>query len=236
MQARTIRGVSFDFGDTIVALDEAVLLEKITREGLFAPLARLQAAVPPARAAYDAAIAAGIANHPWKPFMKVLLEHAGAEPALEIDRVVHALWLDQPRHNLWRRLVPGVAALCRELARARVPIGILTNSEGKARDLVHDLGLGDVFELVIDSGVLGVAKPDPRIFAAFAAAMGLAANELVHVGDSLEADVLGASAAGFDAIWFAGRAAEAPPGVTVCANAAELRRAFSERGLLPTAQ
>jgi HAD superfamily hydrolase (TIGR01549 family) len=227
------RGVSFDFGDTIVALDEALLLKKIEREGLTARLGRLEAAMQPARAAYDAAVAAGSADHPWKPFMKALLEHAEAQPASEIDRVVHALWLDQPKHNLWRKLLPGVPAVCRELAAAGVPIGILTNSEGKARTLVSELGLDDALGLVIDSGVLGVAKPDRRIFEAFAAAIGLPASEIVHVGDSLHADVRGAQAAGMDAIWFAGREMEAPPGVTVCADATGLRRALSLRGLLP---
>jgi HAD superfamily hydrolase (TIGR01509 family) len=146
--------------------------------------------------------------------------------------VVLALWLDQPKHNLWRKLLPGVPALCRELAAAGVPIGILTNSEGKARALVDELGLDDALGLVIDSGVLGFAKPDRRIFEAFAAAMGMPAAEIVHVGDSLHADVLGAQAAGMAAIWFAGRAEEAPPGVPVCKDAAELRSALEARGLL----
>lgn len=233
MQARPIRGVSFDFGDTIVALDEALLLEKIERAGLTAALARLEAAVQPARAAYDAAVAAGTANHPWKPFMRALLAHAGAQPATEIDRVVHELWLDQPKHNLWRKLVHGVPALCRELAAAGVPIGVLTNSEGKARVLVDELGLDDALGLVVDSGVVGVAKPDRRIFEAFATAIDVPLREIVHVGDSLHADVLGARAAGMDAIWFAGRPEDAPPGVTVCQDAAELRSALSARGLLP---
>ena len=231
MRSRPIRGVSFDFGDTLVALDEALLLSKIEREGATATLARLEAAVAPARAVYDAAVAAGTASHPWKPFMRALLEHAGMEPAAELDRVVDALWRDQPRHNLWRKLLPGMPELCRELARAQVPIAILTNSEGKARALAVELGLDDAFDLVIDSGVVGFAKPDPRIFAELTGAMGLAPDEIIHVGDSLHADVLGARAAGLEAVWFGGRAGDAPEGVAVCANAAELRRALAARGV-----
>lgn len=232
MGERTVRGVSFDFGDTIVALDEAELLSKIQREGLTAELARLEAAVGPARLAYDTAIANGTANHPWKPFMKALLEHAAARPAVDIDRVVDLLWLDQPRRNIWRKLLDGMPELCRDLARAGVPIAILTNSEGKARDLVQELNLDDAFQIVIDSGVVGVAKPDARIFAALVSAMGLAPGEILHVGDSLRADVLGARAAGLEAIWFAGRRDEAPPGVAVAADATELRAELARRGLL----
>ena len=59
-----LRGVSFDFGDTIVALDERLLLQKIQRLGLSAPLARLELrfsrrVTPSARA-----IANGDASHP----------------------------------------------------------------------------------------------------------------------------------------------------------------------------
>ena len=227
-----VRGVSFDFGDTIVALDERLLLQKLEREGLSADLARLEAALPSARSAYNAAIADGAVNHPWKPFMRALLEHAGTQPASELERVVEALWLDQPRNNLWRKLLPGMPELCRELKMAGVPIGILTNSEGRAHMLAEELGLATLFETLIDSGVFGVAKPDARIFEAFAMDMHLPAAAIVHVGDSLRADVLGALGAGMQAIWFAGREEQAPPGVAVCEDSEALRAEFVRRGLL----
>jgi putative hydrolase of the HAD superfamily len=53
--------------------------------------------------------------------------------------------------------------------------------------------------VVIDSAVVGVAKPDPQIFALALAALGLSAvdrSTVVHVGDSLRYDVAGALAAG----------------------------------------
>ena len=53
--------------------------------------------------------------------------------------------------------------------------------------------------MVIDSAVVGVAKPDPQIFALALAALGLSAvdrSTVVHVGDSLRYDVAGALAAG----------------------------------------
>jgi HAD superfamily hydrolase (TIGR01549 family) len=228
-----VRGVSFDFGDTIVGIDERLLLEKIRREGLDAQLSALGLAIAPARRAYEEAIASRAASHPWKPFMKALLEHAAAEPRGEVDRVVDALWLDQPRLNLWRKLLPGIVELARELRAHRVPIGILTNSEGKAATLVRELGLDDTFEVVIDSGVLGVAKPDPAIFHAFAGALAMPPSEIVHIGDSLRADVHGALAVSMHAIWFAGSRDSAPPGVAVCENADELRNQLVRLRLLP---
>ena len=53
--------------------------------------------------------------------------------------------------------------------------------------------------MVIDSAVVGVAKPDPRIFTLALDALGLPDADrgtVVHVGDSLRYDVTGALAAG----------------------------------------
>jgi putative hydrolase of the HAD superfamily len=53
--------------------------------------------------------------------------------------------------------------------------------------------------VVLDSAVVGVSKPDPRIFALALDALGVpqsASGTVVHVGDSLRYDVTGAIAAG----------------------------------------
>jgi putative hydrolase of the HAD superfamily len=53
--------------------------------------------------------------------------------------------------------------------------------------------------IVVDSGVVGVSKPDPRIFGLALDALGVPAassGTVVHVGDSLRYDVTGALAAG----------------------------------------
>ncbi len=47
----------------------------------------------------------------------------------------------------------------------------------------------------------GVAKPDGRIFAAAASRLGLAPEQVLHVGDDPALDVLGALAAGMQAVW-----------------------------------
>jgi putative hydrolase of the HAD superfamily len=54
---------------------------------------------------------------------------------------------------------------------------------------------------VVASGELGVAKPDPRIFAHAVERFGLAADEVVYVGDRILVDALGAAAAGLIGVW-----------------------------------
>jgi HAD superfamily hydrolase (TIGR01509 family) len=58
------------------------------------------------------------------------------------------------------------------------------------------VGLRELVDEVVVSAVVGAAKPDRAIFEAALAAAGCEAPEAVHVGDSAEADVGGARAAG----------------------------------------
>jgi FMN phosphatase YigB (HAD superfamily) len=52
----------------------------------------------------------------------------------------------------------------------------------------------------VDSGVLGIEKPDPRIFQAALQALRVAPEEALYVGDLYEVDVLGAQSAGIEAV------------------------------------
>ena len=98
--------------------------------------------------------------------------------------------------------MPGMVALADELKGAGVPLGIVSNSEGHLTSLVSELGLQELFPVVADSGALGFEKPRPEIFQWVASELGVATGEIVHIGDSWEADVQGALAVGARAIWF----------------------------------
>ena len=78
--------------------------------------------------------------------------------------------------------------------------GVISNSNGTVRSILEAAGLADALDFVIDSCVVGVEKPDPRIFALGLREAGVAAGEAVYVGDLYSVDVLGARAAGIDAI------------------------------------
>ena len=57
-------------------------------------------------------------------------------------------------------------------------------------------GPGVEVTAIIDSGAVGVAKPDPAIFELALAAAGTTADRAIHVGDAYQYDVRGARAAG----------------------------------------
>ncbi|MBM4359811.1 MAG: HAD-IA family hydrolase [Deltaproteobacteria bacterium] len=238
------RAVTFDFGETLATLDAELLVTKLARLGATASSARIVAALPDAweiyqRAGHPGSADSGGGRHPWKPLMAGLLAQASVPDPSRHGAFVDALFDDQPRANLWRKPIPGMIELVRELAAHGVPVGVLSNSEGRLAELVAELAWTRDLPVVIDSGRVGVAKPEPAIFRLAADALGVAVGELIHVGDSLRADVMGALDAGAAALWFTSPPAypdatrTGPAGVPVCRNACETRAALFARLGLP---
>jgi FMN phosphatase YigB (HAD superfamily) len=84
----------------------------------------------------------------------------------------------------------------------------VSNSDGRVAQALDAAGLRHYFDVVIDSALVGLEKPDPGIFRAALEALAVAPEEALYVGDLYEVDVLGAQAAGIRAILFAPPAGE----------------------------
>jgi putative hydrolase of the HAD superfamily len=104
---------------------------------------------------------------------------------------------------LWLRELPGAREGMEALAATGVRLGIISNADGligqrlAERGMVQvGPGIGVEVECVIDSGAVGVMKPDPRIFHLALDAMGLAPGDAWYVGDMPGIDVVGARKAG----------------------------------------
>jgi len=93
----------------------------------------------------------------------------------------------------------------------RLRLGVVTNGDGdQQRAKLAALGLEQAFEVVICSGDVGFAKPDPRIFELAATRLGIPSDRCLFVGDRRDSDALGAVAAGMSAVWLNRRDQEAP--------------------------
>lgn len=232
---RAIRAVTFDFGQTLAQLDTAMLARRLGERGIAAEPVRLEESIDESVRAYSAAIAAGHGGHPWTLLMSHLLERAGVERSA-IGPAVQWLLAEQPARNLWRRPVPGMIDIVRELRTAGVPVGVVSNSEGGLATLADELGWRALLGPIADSGRLGIEKPDRAIFAWTAERLGVPLDAIAHVGDAFAADVEGALAAGMTALWFRGDARVASrlgPRAHVCTDAAEVRATLVRLGALP---
>jgi HAD superfamily hydrolase (TIGR01509 family) len=229
--------VTFDYGQTLAELDTDFLAKRVAERGGSASRAALDAASPVAWEAYNEAKRQGKGGYDaWSTFMFTLLAAGAKEPAAPAARhaLVDFLWSEQPRRNLWRRPIVGMKELVDDLLAKGTKIAIISNSEGRLSELVAEMGLGTAFRIVADSGVLGVEKPDPRIFEWTASELGVDVRDFVHIGDAWEADVEGALKVGARAIWVTPDATvhSLPAAVTACRDATEIRAALGRLHVL----
>lgn len=85
-------------------------------------------------------------------------------------------------------------------------LGVISNFDSRLFGLLEGLGLARFFAPVVISAQAGAAKPETTIFHQALAYHGLRPDEALHVGDSYEADVVGARAAGLTPVWVDRRA------------------------------
>ena len=121
---------------------------------------------------------------------------AGAE-ARALGGLLDALWEEHCELNLWRTVPAGFAGAAEAFRKTGGKVVVVSNSEGMLAGLFTRLGISHAFDLVVDSGLVGVEKPDPRIFdMARETAGGIDRERTLHLGDIFATDIKGARAAG----------------------------------------
>ena len=222
----TTRAVTFDVGQVLLAFDPAFLAEKLATRGHVVEASAIAAAEPAAWDAYGRSLREGGGHGAaaWKVFVAAAARGGGVEAS---EETLDFLLADQRERNLWRRPVAGTHEVVRELVARGVPVGVVSNSEGALETLLRQTSLLDAFTCVADSGALGLEKPGRAIFEWAAGRLGVAPEELVHVGDSWAADIEGALGVGARAVWFPALDARAlPAGVFAARDASEVRAAI----------
>lgn len=112
---------------------------------------------------------------------------------------VAASWEIFGRPEKWRTFQE-VDQVVEELRRRGYRLGVVSNWDSRLLPICQSLGLARRMDFLLASALAGVEKPDPRIFRLALATAGVSPGEAIHVGDDYEADVLGARAAGIEAL------------------------------------
>lgn len=92
-----------------------------------------------------------------------------------------------------------------EALSKRWPMVLVSNFYGNINTVLKDFGIDGYFKKVIESAVVGVRKPDPKIFLLGVEALGLKPEEVVVFGDSYSKDIVPAEKAGCQVFWLKGK-------------------------------
>lgn len=150
----------------------------------------------------------GAGEREWGIFNAAFVAAVGVP---EEDRAEAAYVLSKTRNaHLWRAPIRGSREGLAGLNELGVPIGIVSNAEGQIESVLNRMGLCQVGTgphpsvlCIIDSDVVGVAKPDPAIFEhALPHLPAVPRERILYVGDSVTMDVGGATAAGLTPVLF----------------------------------
>ncbi|HVN63436.1 MAG TPA: HAD family hydrolase [Candidatus Binataceae bacterium] len=195
-----VKALLFDFGGTLAFLDFDLLAREFSREGRKLDPLTLEHAEYAGRAAIDRHLMGGrrdvIAS--YAEFFRDWMNAAGI-PDEEIPAHGERFRAIHREATLWRVVRPGTFETLERLKSAGYKLAIVSNAEGQVESDCRRFGLAPYFDTIIDSHVVGVEKPDPRIFKIALDRLGIAPEEARFTGDIYSVDILGARAAGIEA-------------------------------------
>lgn len=105
-------------------------------------------------------------------------------------------------------LYPDTVESLEKLKAKRFSLAIVSNWNSSLKQIVTGLDIDHYFEFMVASAEAGSKKPSPKIFHLALERAGIEPSRAVHVGDTYQADVLGARRAGIRGIMLDRRSAE----------------------------
>ena len=193
------RAILFDAGGTLVHIDYArvaAVVERTTDRAL--PVSGFVEAEYAGRAAVEAAMAkngGATDGLRWTIHFAAMLGALGLSED-EFEMASPEIVAEHQRSNLWSDALAGTAEALASLNRLGLVVGCVSNADGTVDRLLERVGLLAHLNFVVDSGKVGIEKPDARIFEIALGLAGVPASEAVYVGDIYPVDVVGARRAG----------------------------------------
>lgn len=132
-------------------------------------------------------------------FLRAVLLAGGAPPD-RIDEGIAVIQQINREGRLWSLVPADVPGTLERLQTLGFGLAVVSNANGTVRERLRLLGLGRFFPIVVDSHEEKIEKPDPRVFLPALKALGVTPDRALYVGDLFHIDVLGARAAGIDAV------------------------------------
>ncbi len=215
-----LRAVLFDAGNTLLFLDHPRMAAAVG--------AALGLPLTGPRLAAGAAVASRAMEGPRvddraraTAYLEALFLEAGV-PIGRLPEVRECLTALHDERHLWSGTAGDTHDTLERLRSAGLRLGVVSNSDGRVAEALEAAGLRRYFDVVVDSTLAGVEKPDPAIFRAALEVLDVPPAEALYVGDLYEVDVVGAHAAGIPAVLLVPPGAPCPAGCATVGSLGEL--------------
>jgi FMN phosphatase YigB (HAD superfamily) len=201
-----VRLLSLDAGNTVIFMDHARIARIVGEEGSEVSAETLIRCEGEAKRLLDD----GYGERPrwefegqpgglgWGKMIGTMLVQSGIDRA-RVPSLLARLWKSHMELNLWCLVPAGLGPALDSVRAVEVKVVLVSNSEGTHEAFFARLGIGKHFDLLVDSGKVGVEKPDPGIWQIALAAYPTPADRVLHLGDTYATDIAGAKALGFRA-------------------------------------
>jgi len=193
-----IQTVFLDAGGVLVNPNWSRVSDTLARHGVDVAAGVLASAEPRAKRLLDTGETIKATNDQQRGWTYFNLVLNGAGVALS-DATAAALAELQVYHrefNLWESVPDEVRPALAVLRARGLQLVVVSNANGALHRAFDRLGLTGEFDVIFDSYLEGVEKPDPRFFQIALDRSGARAETTMHVGDLYHVDVAGARAAG----------------------------------------
>jgi len=198
-----LRAVLFDAGNTVMLVNYTVVAQALAEEGFDVEEDRVREAEYRARVRLDPILArrnSTEAPEIFRTYIRFVCEGLEVEWGAATERAFQRIAEYNREHNLWNQPNPQARGVLERLQSRDLAVGMISNSDGSIERMITEQGLAPYFRFVLDSYVVGVEKPDPRIFEMALERAGVGPAEAIYVGDLYSIDVVGSRAAGLDAV------------------------------------
>jgi putative hydrolase of the HAD superfamily len=191
----------FDAGNTLVYVNMEVVSRALAGRGVRRSADELWRAEHGVRRAIDHpdVIRESDDRTRWALYFRSILAACGVTRESVVAPALRELEDYHARSNLWE-VVPPDLPMQLDRLRRRFRLGVISNSNGTVREKLRRVGLLPYFDLVLDSHEERVEKPDPRLFRIALERARARPERSLHVGDFYHIDVVGARAAGMEAV------------------------------------
>ena len=219
-QYSAINTIFFDVGNTLLFPNRPRIHARLSDRGLTCDPQHLRDLEARIKNRFDALmIADGNHDHGfWRMFYTQLF----AEIGLHDDELRdHCVATVRDSAN-WDQILPGTHDELQRIAE-RYRIAVISNADGRIRDVLRRCGIADCFLTITDSGLVGHEKPHPEIFRVAMQSLGATPHQSLYLGDVYSVDYLGATGAGMQAVLMDVPGAYKQRGVPRVESLAELR-------------